>query len=606
MSTLKRFAASLFVLGALLPLAAPAQDTTEKVEVNLALIDALVLDKKGRTVPGLTREDFELIVRGKSVEIDTFDASCPAGESDEPVELEQGQTREPIAPEQTRRTVILIDYYHLSHPDRSVVLKFAAAGVHDHKLDNEEIMVTALHNGLRIEQRFTRNKQEILDTLVRMEHDVTLWAVESSSPTGKSFFKNLSTLMDVLAAYDGSKAVVMYSMMVARSDDYDLWFADVAERAATARTAIYPVWAGGVEGPIAGSPALVRLATESGGRLTHRTNDLSLGYARAQRDLACRYTLGFYVDPEYTRKAQRIKIHVKGSGREVRAPEAFRLWTEEQRKTSRLRAAFVDPSPYEHPLVRAFVFPLKPASKKAWESLVSLSFPLAVEEEDVSIEVGAILTKTVNGTVIEKFKGSSTIKASPGGPDQRKVTLYGESRLKPGSYTLNAVLTKPDQNDIFTASTVITVPDVPEGLVVRGPVLALVTPGGVLIRGDREEPGSAVRELIGDDAGFEPLLVNQLNQDASFLVAWTVCLTTGKVPAGASIRRRVVAGGEIRHELEPIPLEFPRKQKLPCIEHVDRLDASDLGPGSHRLDVMVLGADGEEVLAVGVAPVSVH
>ena len=40
---------------------------------------------------------------------------------------------------------------------------------------------------------------------------------------------------------------------------------------------------------------LVRLANDTGGRLTRATNDFSLGFARAQRDLGCRYTIGFYL-----------------------------------------------------------------------------------------------------------------------------------------------------------------------------------------------------------------------------------------------------------------------------------------------------------------------
>jgi hypothetical protein len=43
--------------------------------------------------------------------------------------------------------------------------------------------------------------------------------------------------------------------------------------------------------------SLDRLAADAGGRFSERTNDLSLGYARAQRDQACIYTIGFYDDP---------------------------------------------------------------------------------------------------------------------------------------------------------------------------------------------------------------------------------------------------------------------------------------------------------------------
>jgi hypothetical protein len=51
----------------------------EEVEVDLVLIDALVLDRKGRTVPGLTRDDFEVVVDRVIRPIDTLDELCDAG-----------------------------------------------------------------------------------------------------------------------------------------------------------------------------------------------------------------------------------------------------------------------------------------------------------------------------------------------------------------------------------------------------------------------------------------------------------------------------------------------------------------------------------------------
>ena len=45
-------------------------DEQEEVEVNLVIVDALVMDKQGQTVPGLTRDDFLLSVQGQAREID--------------------------------------------------------------------------------------------------------------------------------------------------------------------------------------------------------------------------------------------------------------------------------------------------------------------------------------------------------------------------------------------------------------------------------------------------------------------------------------------------------------------------------------------------------
>ena len=60
---------------------------------------------------------------------------------------------------------------------------------------------------------------------------------------------------------------------------------------------------------------LTRLANETGGRLTRFTNDFSLAFARAQRDLGCQYTIGFYLrDDGNVDRPRRIKVNVLRPG----------------------------------------------------------------------------------------------------------------------------------------------------------------------------------------------------------------------------------------------------------------------------------------------------
>ena len=59
-------------------------DKTERVEVELLLIDALVMDNRGRTVPGLTQDDFQMTIAERPASIDTFDvfgSSGPGGDA---------------------------------------------------------------------------------------------------------------------------------------------------------------------------------------------------------------------------------------------------------------------------------------------------------------------------------------------------------------------------------------------------------------------------------------------------------------------------------------------------------------------------------------------
>ncbi len=104
-------------------LAAPQDDDEDPLDVGtretsrtrLILMDVVVLDKKDRTVPGLTEDDFEVVYRGAAAPIDTLDIDCPAGGLDDPRGKKPMEARDTIpAPEQGRRTVLLFDYLHLS------------------------------------------------------------------------------------------------------------------------------------------------------------------------------------------------------------------------------------------------------------------------------------------------------------------------------------------------------------------------------------------------------------------------------------------------------------------------------------------------------------
>src|SRR3954470_9379520 len=56
----------------LFPLALPAQQINEVIEVNVVEIEVVVLDSHGKPVSGLTKDDFEVREGGKKREITNF------------------------------------------------------------------------------------------------------------------------------------------------------------------------------------------------------------------------------------------------------------------------------------------------------------------------------------------------------------------------------------------------------------------------------------------------------------------------------------------------------------------------------------------------------
>ncbi len=214
---------------------------TEEVEVRLVLVDVLVLDAQGRTVPRLGREDFLATVDGEEVPVDTLDVDCPEGGADDAAAARIGARREarPTGGG-PRRIVLVVDYPHLSQIERAQVLDWAEDMVQNRAGPDEEIMVVALDLALRIEQTFTADRRQVLRTLDRMMHDITLWQPSFAHMSDQPFFDSLQALLGVLEFTPGRKAVVLFSNLGNPSREFDDEFAELAASAVDARASIYP------------------------------------------------------------------------------------------------------------------------------------------------------------------------------------------------------------------------------------------------------------------------------------------------------------------------------------------------------------------------------
>lgn len=220
-------------------------DKIERETVRLVLLDVVVLDKDDRTVAGLTTEDFEIHAGGRWVTADTLDTRCEEGGLEDPRGVRNAAKRGALAaPEQGRRVVLAFDYQHLGQTQRLDVLERARSMVRHGMVDGEEIMVAALTGGLRVEQPFSADREETLETLKRMEYDITLWNGNFAHQSERGFVRGLTSLLDVAGAESGPKAMVLFSAMT--DVPLDTEFKQIAAHAAASRCAIYPVDAMGM------------------------------------------------------------------------------------------------------------------------------------------------------------------------------------------------------------------------------------------------------------------------------------------------------------------------------------------------------------------------
>lgn len=563
--------------------------TSEEVEVNLAMIETLVLDGKGNPVQGLTKEDFELTIDGVAHDIDVLDVNCPA----------EGQptARERLGlPPLPRRFVFVIDYYHLGYAERGETVGRTAALLFQGMQPQDEIMIVALANGLRIEQGFTRDKNEIMTTIERMYHDASLFAGQFDPLTNRAFFDGMKGLMAVLAGYEGPKAMILFSNWNGPSDQEDIWMIETAQRATFSRTVIYPQYAAGLQAgsPAGTSPVLARLANESGGRMPMiALNDLSGAWKTARHDLACRYAVGFYLEPDETYKSSRIAVYVRKDGNhEVRFPEIFKMWPADQIRQAKIAAAFMDPVNYADADVRMSAWPLSPAGTKKWDTLAVLTYPV-----DASRDVREVGITMARGTTkVETFNRTVTVPAAKDGEAiPRTVTIYGDAPLKPGDYSMTVVLSKPDSDKLRTTRMAFTVPEVPaDTIVLNGPIMAHVNDGGVRVQVGDDKKG--LDDVISEGS-FEPLLVHRVERGETVIALTSIC-GVGKLgdTSALTIHRQLFdAEGKVVEALDPIPLMLEpkgKKGKAVCHELRESYVVDDLAAGNYFYSISVQGGDG--------------
>ena len=221
-------------------------DLVEEENVRLIVLDVLVLDSKDRTVPDLKLDDFGIVIDGKPVTPDTLDVRCDEV-VDDPKGVNHAEDRGGSAPEGTGGKVVLaFDYLHLQRHQRVEALDRDKEMVRYGEVEGEEIMLAALNGGLRIEQTFNSDREQVRGSLKRMQHDITLWQPAFFHLNETGWVGGITALLDVLGTVPGPKKVVFFSSM--GDVPLDIEFRRIAALAATTRCAFYPVDVRGLGG----------------------------------------------------------------------------------------------------------------------------------------------------------------------------------------------------------------------------------------------------------------------------------------------------------------------------------------------------------------------
>jgi VWFA-related protein len=166
--------------------AAGAQESQEQfgltVNVSVVNIDVTVVDKKGKPVTGLTKDDFRLFENKKPVEITNFyaiqdgkpvtspapqTAAAPAtpGGAATPPALERVQTPE----DQRLRLVIYIDNFNLHPFNRNRVIRELRAFIGQRLSRDDQMMLVTYDRELHVRRTFTSDPSLIAAAMTEQE-----------------------------------------------------------------------------------------------------------------------------------------------------------------------------------------------------------------------------------------------------------------------------------------------------------------------------------------------------------------------------------------------------------------------------------------------------
>jgi VWFA-related protein len=558
----------------------------EQVEVQLVLLDVLALDRRDRTVPGLTVDEFELQVDSKKIEIASLDVDCPLGMAKDPRAMQPVEVPDLPPGAAPRRIVHAFDYYHMGD-FVAWTIETAQEAIRRLSTGTEEHMIVTIGSGLRIQSPFTSDLDRIDATLERMFEDPRLYAGFYGRLTERPFYRRLASLIDFLELIEGAKIVVLYSgPFLPDGFNHDPEFKQISAMAAKARVALYPVDSAGMRTPrgfrygdLGGPKALARLAVETGGRVTYHTNDLGLALARAQRDYGCRYTLGFYDSEPKLDQVRRVSIAVARGGVRAVYPVHYVLRSDGKKLDSQARTAGMVPEMYEDGGMTAVAVPFRPATPGRWEVLLAVGLPDRVggpeTPEPYTLE-GRVITPS--GAVVRSFERDSLPADSP-------LSIFETVTLKPGGYRASVVLSREGISVPWATHADLDLATLPtDRLFVVGPHLGEHAP---YLPRDAE----ASSAVTGPLWRFEPLLDGQVSPGGTIEALTWVCLVREELGTShATVRHELVdATGTTIRSFDPVHIELDDSAKLRCGALSDVVSTSSLEVGRYGVRAFLEG-----------------
>jgi hypothetical protein len=315
-----------------------------------------------------------------------------------------------------------------------------------------------------------------------------------------------------------------------------------------------------------------------------------VAYARARRDLGCRYTIGFYDRKPEEDKAHEMRVESARDGVRLHHASRYSFPSRAERRTQAVRAAYLAPGMFEGGGMRAHVFPVEPKDSERWEALIAVDFPVPIGGDGKAAtqrEFGVVLQR--GSDVEHTFHRSITLTpdAKSGGSPERRVTFLEPALIRPGRYVVRAVLADPSSEKPFAAEAEVVVPKIPKKQpFLVGPILGRRSGEDVVVFG-------GAKDRVGTSTDFRPLLVAEAERTTPLAALTQACVVKPPKSDGPWIAERSLLsdGGEPVAEMPGIQLARTGKAPVVCRKVFDELPLETLPLGRYTFKATLAAVD---------------
>ncbi|HYP08876.1 MAG TPA: VWA domain-containing protein [Bryobacteraceae bacterium] len=363
---MRRWIAFFVVAGLAFP--QQEQDFTFKAAANLVVVNVVVRDRDGKVVEGLKPEQFTVVENGKAQTVSVFEfqrlsgtrlsAERPASVTAPAAVASPGPG--PLRYRDRRLLVLFFDFAGMPIPDQIRAQEAAVKFLNEQMTESDSVAIMSFGAVVKLEQEFTDDRQALLEAIkmFRIGEGLTP-SITGDLPEGEDTtgideaeldlfntdrrLAGLENAARMLAPFPEKKALIYFS-----SGSTGSGTENAAQLQATINAAVrsnvsyYPIDVRGLQAmPPGGSASqassggtgvftgqaqrgqrdrqnteqdtLYALASDTGGKASFDSNDLTMGMQQAQDDLQSYYTLGYYSTNE-SRDGRFRKVEVKLAG----------------------------------------------------------------------------------------------------------------------------------------------------------------------------------------------------------------------------------------------------------------------------------------------------